>query len=207
MERIVTDYDTEREAYDATVTSLRAHLGPRFTDGSAPPDLVRTWVESYLSDPAVRARGRVLTDFMRLDARTWAVIATILKGAATPPDEVLRSDGRGPYGLHVHCQAQALVEVQTHCRRIVKARSERTGKPLRWDDRPVVMRLQPGDVIDLDIHHAVGALRLGTWRCHDPQYWESGGVPSIESLVEVAYSCDVLGIDTRPAEPRKRGAA
>lgn len=208
MERVITDYDLERERYDALYTSLRTHLGTRWAGGGAPADLVASWVESYLRDPATRERGRVLTDLMRLGTETWQQIATIIKGIASPVDEVLQPELRGRYGLHIYCRALRPVEIETHAKRIVKARSERTGAPLRWDDRPVITRLAPGDVIDLDIHHAVVSLRLGTWRCHHPNLWESSGaIPTEESLIEVAYSSDVLGIDTRATEPRKRGTS
>lgn len=199
METVANEYDLERALYEALMVTLRASLPAKALDTSVPPDLLAPWLEEYIRAPETLRRGRIVTDLHRLGVEIWPAAATIFKGYTDIRSETLRSDARGPMGLHVFVQnvSKAPSTIQIAAREVVKKRSDR-GVPTRWDDRPVMATVAPGEIVDLTIHYAVVALRSGTWRIHHPDLWEnSGAIPSTDTLVEVGYALDLYGVDSR----------
>ncbi len=209
METVANEYDRERVLYEALQADLRASLPAKALETIVPPDLLSPWLEKHLRDPETLRRGRAVTDLHRLGPEIWPSAAQILKGYTDVRTETLRADARGPLGLHVYVQnvTKGEVQIQISAREVVKTRSNR-GVPLRWDDRPVIATIAPGEIVDLAIHYAVIALRAGTWRVHHPDLWEtSGAIPSTDTLVEVGYALDLYGVDSRrgPEKVKKAG--
>jgi len=211
VETVVSEYEREHRLYEAMLQSLRATMPPKALETRCPPDLLQPWLEEWVKSSETLKRGRCVTDLYRLGSAVWPSAAQILKGGTDVRTETLRADARGPYGLHVIVRnvSKQPVLIQTAAREIVKKRSDR-GVPLRWDDRPVMVSIAPEETLDLALHYAVTALRMGTWRIYEPDLWEtSGAIPQRDTLVEVAYSLDLLGIDSRqiqePRTARKAG--
>ena len=205
----VSEYETELAKHLKLEATIRAAV-PQIDRGVLQPDILRPWLEEYMTAEETLRGGRLVTDLYRFGQRIWPAAARILKGGVDTDTETLRVDARGPYGLTVvvrNTSTQSVL-VQTHARRIVRTRSD-LGAPLRWEDRPVREPLSPGETMELSLHYAICALREGTWRIFEPALWEtSGAIPQRETLVEVGYALVNLGVDSRgraspPTERRK----
>jgi hypothetical protein len=203
--------DEEYEAATVAAQNLTRRLMMEVTDAGMGSTVsgspLHAWLKQYLTDPAVLESGQGLTPLLALGGR-WVPIARTLKGGMDADTESLDPDARGPFGMRIWLKntTSRVLRVQKGAKRYPKGNTG-PGTPSRWDDRPQMVDVAPGEEVELTIHYAVAALGLHSWRGWSPELWgRSAAIPQGEDLAEVGYALDAYGVDSRAARKARKAS-